>query len=150
MSHNASAESFDEACQRFSQFLGKNDYPEHLCWVEPQDAVWARSQLWVNGRSEKTAWRRASRQYADGIRTGLGVSLYAFAEFAGTTIATILVPQNEDAAQRCLMPRNSLKLSAAVKKLSARRVSNHLSWMILSMLYRTSTRSFWASYFDCS
>lgn len=142
------AESLTEVSQRFSKFLRENGYPEQVVWVEPTDVLWDRHQLCVcvRERPAQIAWDHARRRYANGIRNGLGVELRAFSEIRGTAIATVICPKDDDAAQRHLMPRRGLKLSAATKKLSARRVTNGLTWLILSLRHRADSRLFWDDY----
>jgi hypothetical protein len=150
MSAQETPASLNEAGQRFSRFLRENGYPEQVLWVEHGDIVWHRRQLWVRMRPIQTAQERACQRFADGIRNGLGVSLYAFSELAGTAIAAVILPKDKDAAQRNLMPRDGLKLSVATKKLSARRVKNRLTWLILSACHTAASRSFWDDYLGCS
>lgn len=144
--------SLNEASQRFSRFLRENGYPEQVAWVEQTDLVWDRHQLCacVRKRPTQIAWDRACQRYAEGIRNGLGVELHAFSEVAGTAIAAVIVPKDEDAAQRRLMPRSGLKLSAATRKLTARRVTNSLTWLVLSLFHRADSRSFWDDYLEGS
>lgn len=78
MSAQETPASLNEAGQPFSRFLRENGYPEQVLWVEHGDIVWHRRQLWVRMRPIQTAQERACQRYADGIRNGLGVTLYAF------------------------------------------------------------------------
>jgi hypothetical protein len=139
-----------EAQPRFVKFLRENNYPEQIVWVEREDVVWGQLQLWVRTRSTQESWDRACQKYAVGMRSGLGVTLYAFSELPGTAIAAVILPKDEDAAQRHLMLRGELKLSAATQKLKARRIANRVIWLILSRRYKASTRLFWDQYLDCS
>jgi hypothetical protein len=142
--------SLDEAHRRFSRFLRENNYPEQILWVEQEDIVWSRSQLWVRSRSTPDAWDRACQGYAIGMKNDLGVTLYAFSELPGTAIAAVILPKEEDAAQRHLIPRGGLKLSAATQKLRVRRITNRVTWFILSMRYKASSRLFWDQYLEYS
>jgi hypothetical protein len=150
MSSQDAPASFNDACQRFSRFLRENGYPERLTWVEHADVVWHRRQLWVRARPLQTVLDRASQRYEEGARNGHGVKLHAFSELGQTAIAAIILPKDDDEAERALMPRGCLKFSAATKKLTARLVTNHLTWLILSVLHRADSRSFWGSYLDLS
>lgn len=141
--------SLDEAHRRFSRFLRENNYPEQILWVGREDVVWSQSQLWVRSRSTPDTWDRACKKYAVGMRNDLGVALYAFSELPGTAVAAVIPPKDEDAAQRHLMPRGGLKLSAATLKLRVRRITNRVLWFILSM-QRASSRSFWDQYLEYS
>ena len=150
MSDQETPASLDQACQRFSRFLRENGYPEQILWVENPDVICHQWQLWVRARTAQTMRGRACQKYEEGIRNGLGVWLQAFSELPGTTIAAVILPKDEDAAQRCLMPRSGLKLTVAAKKFSARRVTNRLTWLILSLRYGAASRSFWDDYLGCS
>jgi hypothetical protein len=84
------------------------------------------------------------------MKNDLGVTLYAFSELPGTAIAAVILPKEEDAAQRHLIPRGGLKLSAATQKLRVRRITNRVTWFILSMRYKASSRLFWDQYLEYS
>ncbi|HTW58337.1 MAG TPA: hypothetical protein VMD99_09410 [Terriglobales bacterium] len=150
MTGQETPQSLNEACQRFSRFLRENGYPEQVLWVEDTDVVWHRRKLWVRALPEQTAQGRACRKYEEGVRNGRGVKLYAFSELGKTAIAAVILPKDEDARQRAQMPRGGLMLSAAIKKLSAHRVTNRVTWLILSGLHRTDSPSFWESYLGLS
>jgi hypothetical protein len=139
--------SLETATHRFSHFLEQNGYPRQVLWVEQGDVVWDRCQVWVRPDSSQIAFDHARERYADGIRGGLGVCFHAFSELAGTTVATILVPKDHDEAQRALIPLGGLKLNAATNKLSARHVAARVTWLILSMRHRKSSRLFWTGHF---
>jgi hypothetical protein len=143
--------SLNEACQRFSRFLQQNDYPEQIVWVEQADLVWDQRHLCVCVRERPTqiAWDHASQRYEEGIRNGNGVLLLAFSQLGETSVAAVILPKDDDAAQRHLIPRSGLKLSAATKKLSARRFTNRLTWLIQSARNRTASRLFWDEYLGC-
>jgi hypothetical protein len=142
--------SLDEACQRFSRFLRENGYSEQILWIERLDIVWHRRQLFIRERPQQIVWDRARRRYEEGIRNGHGVLLHAFSELGGTAVAAIILPKDEDAAQRHLIAPGGLKLSVATNKLSASRITNRLTWWILAARYRTSSRLFWDDYLDRS
>ena len=149
-SSNEVPETFDEACQRFSKFLGENRYSEQVIWVDQTDVVWDGHQVWVRVRSVQTVLEQARKKYEGGAISGFGVALFAFSDLAGSTIATLILPEDEDQAQRFLMPRPGLKLSARVEKFPARVVANPLTWLILSMRHRKFSRSFRADSLGCS
>jgi hypothetical protein len=142
--------AFPEACQRFSRFVRENGYPEQVLWVEQADVVWWRQQLLVRVRPVQTGRDRACQRYEEGIRNGSGVLLHAFSEIEGTAIAAVILPRDEDVAQRHLMPQSGLKLSVATTKLSARHITNRLTWWILTLRRRTSSRLFWDGYLELS
>ena len=152
MTREETPNSLSEVTQRFSKFLRENGYPEQVVWVEQTDLVWDQHQLCICVRERPTqiALDHAGKKYAAGIRNVLGVSLYAFSEVAGTAVAAVILPKDEDTAQRHLMPRGGLKLSAATQKLRARRITNSLTWLILSMRYKASSRLFWDQYLEYS
>jgi hypothetical protein len=130
-SSNEVPETFDEACQRFSKFLGENRYSEQVIWVDQTDVVWDGHQVWVRVRSVQTVLEQARKKYEGGAISGFGVALFAFSDLAGSTIATLILPEDEDQAQRFLMPRPGVKLSARVEKFPARVVANPLTWLHL-------------------
>jgi hypothetical protein len=150
MSDNEAPKSFNEACQRFSRFLQENGYPEQILWVGPSDVVWHRRLPRVHVRPTPTRWESARQRYATGLSGGFGVSLFAFSELDGTSIAAVILPTDDDAAQRSLIPPRGLKLSAATKKLGARRVANRMTWLIQSVLHRRASRLFGDEYLGCS
>jgi hypothetical protein len=132
-------ESFDEARKRFSEFLGENGYPENVLWVDCTSLVWDKRKLWV--RDDPATLRRARQRYENGIRAGLGVFLEAVAIAGSTTVAAVLLPLDDDAAQRHMVPSGGLKLSA-LKNMFKARVSGHLLQTFLSLLHRNSSRLF--------
>jgi hypothetical protein len=142
--------SWDEVSQRFSGFLRENGYPEQVLWVEDTDVVWHRGQLWVRTRPKQEGCDRACQRYEEGIRNRHGVLLRAFSELGEAVVAVVVLPKDEDAAQRHLIPRGGIKLSAATNKLNVRRVSNRLTWLILSVCHRTASRLFRDDYLKCS
>jgi hypothetical protein len=143
-------ETFDEACQHFSKFLGENHCSEHILWVDQTDVVWDRHQVWILVRPIQTAIERARKKYEAGAGSGFGVALLAFSDLAGYTVETIILPKDDDEAQRFLMPRGGLKLSARLKKFPARAVANPLIWLILSTWHRKFSRSFRVDSLGCS
>jgi hypothetical protein len=149
MSSPETPASLDEACQRFSRFLRENGYPEQILWVEHPDVVLSHRRLFVRARPTKTVWEHARQKYEEGIKNGHGVLLHAFSELGEAAIAAVILPQDDDAAQRHLIPKGDLKLSVATNKFGARRVTNRLIWLILSLRHRTASRSFWDDYLEC-
>jgi hypothetical protein len=136
--------SLTEASEEFCRFLRDNSYPEQVLWVREADVLWDQRQLWV--RPSRGAWDSARNKYTDGIKNGLGITLYAFSSMEGVTIATIFVPEDKDVAQRLQMPLNGLKLSAAANRLPAQPVSSSTRWLFLSARHRKSSRVFRANY----
>ena len=144
--------SFDEASRRFSKFLRQNGSPEQVAWVEQADVLWDTHRLCVcvRSRSPQVARDQAYQRYAAGIRNGVGVELHAFAELPERSVAAIILPKDDDAAQRHLIAPGGLKLCLATKKLPARSITNRLTWLILSVRHRTASQSFWDAYLECS
>jgi hypothetical protein len=140
--------SLEEASKAFCKFLRNNAYPEPVLWVEETDVLWDRHQIWV--RPAQRTWDIACETYANGIKSGLGVSLYAFSSIEGMTIATVLVPEDEGAARRSLIPINGLKMSAATNSLPACKVASSLRWLILSVRHRRSSRLFRTTHLTCA
>jgi hypothetical protein len=141
-------ESFEEASERFCTFLRQNGYPEKVLWVEQANLVWDKRRLWV--RDDPVAVEHARRRYADGIRAGFGVNLHAFAAADDKTVARVIVPVDDDAAQRHLMPCGGLKLSALKDMMNARAVSSRSVWLFLSLLNKDSSRLFLDSRLECA
>ena len=149
MSDERAPQSFDDACLRFSAFLRQNRLPGQIAWVEESDLVWDKHRLWIRIHPGETAWANVRQQYADGLKCGLGVSLHAFAAFPEATIAAVTFPRDEDAAQRNLMQRDGLKLSARVEIFPASPVISSLQWWFLSLRHHNSSRLFWTN-LECS
>jgi hypothetical protein len=141
--------SLDEAYRRFSQFLRESGYPEQILWVEQSDVVWSQRHLCVRARSAQTVREHACQRYAEGLKNGHGVSLHAFSELGENAVAVVIVPRDDEAAHRHLIPTGGLKLSTATKKLEARRITNRLIWLMLSWRHRTTSRSFRNEYLGC-
>jgi hypothetical protein len=142
--------SFREASERFSTFLRRNGYLERVVWVDKEDAVWDGHTVSIWVRPHEAMWDRACHRYSDAVKNGLGVMLFAFSETAEATIATIIYPSNDDAAQRNQFPHGGLKLSAATNRIKARFLGNRFRWRILSMRYRAFSRSFRENLLTCS
>jgi hypothetical protein len=140
--------SFDEASQRFSIFLHQNGYPEKVLWLEQANLVWDKRRLWV--RDDPRAPDYARRRYADAIGAGFGVNLHAFAVAGDKTVAGVIVPVDDDGAQRHLIPYGGLKLSALKNMHSGRLVSSRPIWLFRSLLHRESSRLFFASHLECA
>jgi hypothetical protein len=142
-------ECFDDACQRFAAFLHKNGYSGNVIWVDQNDIAWDKRQLWI--RKYPAVRERASKRYSCGITAGHGIALYAFSiTQGGDAVAAVILPTNDEAAQRYLLPPGGLKLSAAAKIRIARRVSNRALWIALSLLHRKSSRLFAADCMECA
>ena len=149
MDHKA-PETLPEALDVFSMFLKNNGYPEQILWVGKNDVAWDRRQLRIRVRPLQKAWQTACETYTGGIKRRLGVSLYAFSSIEGMTIATVLVPENEDMAQRSRIPPDELKLSTATNSLPACRVTSRLVWLALSLCHRRSSRLFRTTHLTCT
>jgi len=148
MTDREAPESLEAACLTFSSFLLQSGYPERVRWVEQFDVLWDRSQILVRPRLTQETWKAASKKYATGIERGHGIALYAFSALADLTIATILVPRNEDEAERSLTPCGGLKMSAAATKPPVREIAGQLAWLILSIWYRSPSQLFRTNYLE--
>jgi hypothetical protein len=148
MGGHKAPESFEEASERFCTFLRQNGYPEKVLWVEQANLVWDKRRLWV--RDDPLAVEHAGRRYTDAIRAGFGINLNAFAVAGDKTVAGVIVPVDDDAAQRHLIPYGGLKLSALKTMHSGRLVSSRPIWLFRSLLHRNSSRLFLASHLECA
>jgi hypothetical protein len=138
-------ESLSEARRLFSSFLQQNGYPTQIRWVTREDVVWTGGELLVRLMPRSSAWDDACRVYAVGIGRKLGVCLHAFASLDGSTIATVIMPKDDDAAQRALIAGGGLKMSADVRMVPSRAVGSTLAWSVCSLRYRSFSRQFWQS-----
>lgn len=149
MTGQAIPDSLDKACHRFSKLVGENDYPEQILLVEQEGVVRDGRQYWVHATSN-AAQERASTRYAEGIRQGSGMALYAFSALKGRAIEVIMLPTKKDEAERFLMTAGGLKLSAAINKFPARAIVSPFIWLLPSVRYRPRSRSFRANWLTCS
>jgi hypothetical protein len=124
-----------EAVEQFKKFLGSNGHPTEVRWVTRGDVIpKGPHQRWVHARSENQI-PCAEKQYAQGLKKGLGIALRAVCSTETATFAAVFVPEDDLDAHCNLMPRG-LEVSCPAEKMKAVLVKNPFWWRYLRLRYR--------------
>ena len=129
-----------EAEQRFRGFLRRQNYPETIYWLIPDEIVIsAGPHYWIRKRRTQ-ATQHAALRYAEGVDRNLGILLKAICATDTETFASVFIPQNDEEAQNHLMGR-CLKLSCAVERHPATAITDPLRWLWLEWRYGKQSRA---------
>jgi hypothetical protein len=134
----AADSNFDDAQERFREFLAKNGYPTELIWVTPNDVLLTgRKLIYVKLPVPKCNLLRARELFELGMPRQLGVSFRAVCEFKGVTCCYVWVPADQSESQHAFMPRD-LKMSANTgeSKVPAMSVNSQTRWHCLKIVHR--------------
>jgi hypothetical protein len=128
--------------EKFSGFLGAQNYPKSIGWVFPGDVVIDKERRYWIRPNRAEASKRAVLRYAAGLERNLGISLFAICSNETETFASIYVPEDNLDAQYHLMGR-CLKLSCPVEKCSAYVSKSRFRWLLLRLAYGKRSKGLW-------
>ncbi|MBN8733741.1 MAG: hypothetical protein J0L64_24615 [Acidobacteria bacterium] len=110
--------SFDIAKEKFVDFLVNQGFPPRLLWVQPDDVVlreWkGAATLFVRKGDHNQRESDARQEFQSAAERGVGLALEASCKTGDWTICSIFVPENNDQAERLMVPRQGVKLSVAI------------------------------------
>jgi hypothetical protein len=130
--------NFEDARERFREFLVENGYPRKLTWVTPNDVLLSdRKLVYVKLPVPTSNLLRARELFELGMPRQLGVLLHAVCEIDDTTCCYVWVPADQTESRYALMPRD-LKMSANIgeSKIPARSVHSPMHWHCLKILHQ--------------
>lgn len=119
MSDKVQAPGFDEAAQKFREFLVSLGWPGQIIWIRDGDIIRrARDPLTICRSEQGDGEENAQRKYEIGLRKGLGVLLEAICTLGDATCAIVSYPVDQREAELLMYPSHGgLKLSAALPRI---------------------------------
>jgi hypothetical protein len=127
--------SFDESLVKFRQFLNKNDYPQKVVWVTPQDILLSGGRLiYVKVPVPETNEKHTRQMFALSLNSQRGILFGTICEIEDTTFAYAWLPSDAAEAKRSLMD-NALKMSVRIgaSKVPGETVRSLLRWSYLRL-----------------
>ena len=121
---------FEQAVERFRQFLAGEGWSSSIVWRRPGDVVRrVDKDMVVRRRPSQEANDWAPRYYETGRGQGLGIALEGVCEIGGSVCATIFWTADTLEASQLMMPTRGLKMSATLPRSRGQSV-NWLGWWL--------------------
>jgi hypothetical protein len=131
--------SFDEAVQRFRDFLREQGRARDLLWLTSDDVLIVGRACVARIPRESIAIEKARKRYGEGVRRGLGVQILAFCAVGNLLGCQVSYPADRDEAERQLMPPG-LKLSLCERLYELKAVGS-TSFLFLGMIGKRPSAS---------
>lgn len=134
---------FEGATAEFSSFLEKHGYPPNLLWIDLPDVLlgkWRgewRYFVWNNHPDDRESVVREQVRRADGRE--VGIAFEAISRTGQHTICRLIVPTDEQDAERRLIPGRRIKYLLADSPIPTILVERKSWWNVLRLLTRKST-----------
>lgn len=128
------AQEFAQALDGFVRFIVRQGYPSRLLWVGPGDVVFWRRRCFVWAGDQAHRFVTEEQHFMEALRRSCGVELYAQGQAAGRTVCHLIVPRDEEDAQRRLIPATGVKMSAAIDPPSVFLVRSRVWWALMKRL----------------
>lgn len=131
------SESFDEAVQRFQEFLAQNGRPRKVMWLAAGDITLSGSLVvYVRLPNLATGEEDARRAFELGMRQGTGVLIKGLWEIGDAMCSHIWAPCDAKEAELALMPRGAKLSIPGECVLMPKVVTNRAWWHYLHIRHR--------------
>ena len=135
--------TFEEACIRYSQFLGDNGYHSQILWITPRDIlVTDRRSFYVRTPVPASNLERARELFETAIKQQSGVSFSTVCETDHATCCRAWAPADHEERQRAMCPPE-LKMSASTteSRVQGKEVRSRLLWWYLRLRYESRQKN---------
>jgi hypothetical protein len=130
--------SFEDSILEFREFLGKNDYPEKVAWLEPRDVLLSgRRLIYVRAPVPETNEQRVRQLFDLSQSNHSGILFETICAIMDTTYAYAWMPSDAAEARHRLMG-DGLKMSVktGLGKVPGKAVHSRLWWTYLQLALR--------------
>ncbi|HEY1471190.1 MAG TPA: hypothetical protein VGF61_19265 [Candidatus Acidoferrum sp.] len=132
--------SFGATVARFQQFLRKNNYPENMVWLMPEDILLSGKQsFYVRVPIPDTNETNARNIYDQGMAHGRGLLVSTICEMGASTCCYVWFPKRPEEEPQGIWPRDgSVKFSVKmeVSRVRGKPIKSRLLWAFLKSRHR--------------
>lgn len=135
---DARVEPFETAVERFKKFLVQQHYPPNLLWLRPEDVVFWCLRYYFRKSDPSDDVALAKAEFESAIARNVGVALQAECKTVRWSLCRVYVPEDDLDAERRMIPKTGVKISATADPKPAIEVCGRIQWRLLKWLVRKS------------